>query len=458
MTKQKIYSFILLFSSLIFYLFFAIYDGVVICVDSPSYINMHLSREPFYPVFLAVLRCIFRTGNNFYLVIAVFLQSILAALAAFMLTDFLRKEQKLSFYVSCIIMAVPLAVSFLCRFAAKRASMYSNSILTEGIACSLFLIFIRYLLEYCYHQNVKSLLIAGILSFILIATRKQMYLTLFLLVISIAYVSIKAHRLKAGVLTVMICILSILACNRAFDSVYVYSLCRTAGTHSGDNRFLSTMVFYVSEKEDFKYIKDDDLCALAEQIYMVCDEEGWVKHDSGKGWYNRVNHFGDSYDHIQIDTMWPAIEHYVRDAYDGNEVVLEKQVDAYTNEIIVSILPHVWTGILATFTDNFLSGLIITVAQFKPFFIVYSMLVYLVYIILLLINIKKEGFNLVSILALLTLISILLNVAIISGVIFCQFRYTIYNMPLFYISLWLLFHNLSKKAIYIKLKGTRIDT
>lgn len=454
MTKQKFYSLILLVISLSFYLFFAVYDGVVICVDSPSYINMHLSREPLYPAFLAVLRRIFTTENDFYLVIAVFFQSILAALAAFMLTDFLRREQKLSFCVSCIVMAVPLAVSLLCRFAAKRGSMYSNSILTEGIACSLFLIFIRYLLEYCRHQTAKSLVISSILSFVLISTRKQMFLTLFLLVICIAYVFIKSHRLKAGVLTIIICIFSILACNRAFDSAYIYSLCKAAGTHSSDNRFLSTMVFYTAEKEDFKYIKDDDLRVLAEQIYETCDEEGWVKHDSGKGWYNRVNHFSDSYDHIQIDTMWSAIEHYVRDNHDGNEVVLEKQVDAYTNEIIFSVLPHVWTGILSIFMDNFLSGLIITVAKFKPVLIIYSALIYLVYVILLVINIKKEGFDLVSILALLTLVSIMVNVAIVSGVIFCQSRYTIYNMPLFYISLWLLFHNLFGKSIQSDLYKT----
>lgn len=37
-------------------------------------------------------------------------------------------------------------------------------------------------------------------------------------------------------------------------------------------------------------------------------------------------------------------------------------------------------------------------------------------------------------LATLTLLSILLKVTIVSAVIFCQSRYTIYNMPLFYIS------------------------
>lgn len=41
----------------------------------------------------------------------------------------------------------------------------------------------------------------------------------------------------------------------------------------------------------------------------------------------------------------------------------------------------------------------------------------------------------------LTLLSILCNVGLVSLVIFCQTRYTIYNMPLFYISLILLLYN-----------------
>lgn len=49
-------------------------------------------------------------------------------------------------------------------------------------------------------------------------------------------------------------------------------------------------------------------------------------------------------------------------------------------------------------------------------------------------NVRKNGMNAVSVLAVLSLISILVNVTVVSAVIFCQSRYTIYNMPLFYIS------------------------
>ncbi|MGN0376378.1 MAG: hypothetical protein ACI4ED_01965 [Suilimivivens sp.] len=201
------------------------------------------------------------------------------------------------------------------------------------------------------------------------------------------------------------------------------------------------MVFYVSEEEDFQYIEDSNLRLLSEEIYAICNENGYLKQSAEEGWYNRVTHFGDYYDCIQIDTMWPAIEHYVVENYSGDTVALENQVDSLTNEIISSLLPHVWPEILSCFVDNFLSGLITTVAQRKPILIIYSMLIYLIYMILLAINLKREGLKPLSLFSMLTLISVVINVAIVSAVIFCQTRYTIYNMPLFYISLLLLFYN-----------------
>lgn len=198
------------------------------------------------------------------------------------------------------------------------------------------------------------------------------------------------------------------------------------------------MVFYTAEKEDFQHIKDENLRILSEEIYDICDSAGYVKHSAGKGWYNRVTHFGDYYDCIQIDTMWPAIERYVNDHYTGDSVTLEKQVDAVTNEIIGAVLPHVWNRVLATFADNFLSGLITTVAQRRPILILYTIFIYFIYMALLLIQITKKKFSPILLFSILTLFSIVINVSIVSAVIFCQTRYTIYNMPLFYISLFLL--------------------
>lgn len=436
--RDKIYSVVFLCISILFYLFFSVYDGAVICVDSPGYINMHISREPFYCIFLAVIRCIFGGDTETYLTAVAYLQGLLAALAAWCLADYLRKELKLSCWQAGVVLAMPMVTSLLCRFAAKRGSMYSNSILTEGIACSLFLIFIRFLLEYYYRQKIKSLISTCVLSFILIATRKQMYLTLMLLIVILAWVIIKEKKWKKGILTIAACVLCVLGSNVVLDSAYNFLVRGEVGTHSSDNRFMATMVFYTAERDDGMQIQDESTRDLFYRIYDICDEQGYLKHSAGEGWYNRVAHFGDHYDHIQIDTMWPMIQHYVYENYEGGEVYLEQKVDEITNQIIVGVLPNVWVDVIGCFLDNFLSGLITTVAQRRPILILYSFVAYILYVVLLIVHMKFEGMTKLSFLAISTLISIMLNVAIVSMVIFCQTRYTIYNMPLFYISLWLL--------------------
>lgn len=442
--KNKIFSISVLFVSLLFYLFFAFYDGAVICVDSPSYINMHISREPLYPLFLALLRALFSGQGSLYLTAAAFLQSILAAIAAWSITVFLYRELKLSRILSFSVLFIPLAVSFLCRFGAKRAAMYSNSILTEGIACPLFLIFFRYQLDYWYHQSAKSLMTAALLSFVLSSVRKQMYLTVILLAIAIFITNFRIKKYKRGLWLSLLCSLCIFSCTVLLDYGYNYFVHGTFTAHSSDSRFVETMIFYTSEPEDAERIQDEEVRGLFNEIYEVCDESGYVKHDAGQGWYNRVSHFGDYYDRIQIDTMWPMIEDYVSTHYDVDFISLEKKVDSLTNEIIISLLPSVWPEMLETFCDNFLSGLVTTIAQRNPVLIVYAFLMYCMYIVLLVINIKKEGLSRISILGIVTLLSIILNVAIVSCVIFCQSRYTIYNMPLFYISGLLLLFNVCR--------------
>lgn len=317
----------LLIISIGFYLFFAFYDGAVICVDSPSYINMEISREPLYPILLLIFRQVFSAAGDGYLLGVVIFQSILAACAAFSLTCFLRKELKLSKVASFVILIIPLMTSLLCRFAAKRSSMYSNSILTEGIATSLFLLFSRYLIDYCIRGKKKTLFAAAFISFLLVSTRKQMVVTILLLILGIIWRSIKEKTGKKGFFILMVCILSIGSGNYLLDCSYNYCVRGSFSRHANDDRFINTVVIYASEKEDGEAIKKDDTRELFEQIYDICDEGGYLMHSAGQGWYERSAHFGDYYDCIQINTLWPAMEQYVREHYEGDNAYLEKIVD-----------------------------------------------------------------------------------------------------------------------------------
>lgn len=445
--KEKGFSRLLLCVCLGFYGFFAFYDKAVICVDSPSYINMDISREPLYPLLLWLFRGLFASfSQDFYLTAIAFFQSMLAAFAAFSLVRFLWREFRLSRVWALILLAMPLAVSLLCRFAAKRGSMYSNSILTEGITISCYLLFFRYLLEYFYHMTKKSLLLCCILTFCMISARKQMLLALFMLLVVILIKNISTGKMRKGIFLAGACAFGITAGSALLDLGYNYSVRGEAVRHSSDGRFLTTMAFYTAERGDAEYIGDEGIRELFLEIYDVCEEKGYLKHSAGKGWLNRVSHFGDFYDCIQIDTMWPAINEYVKTQMGHDGVEMSEYADLIMKEINLAVLPHNIGSIAGSFFDNFLSGLITTVAQRNVLLNWYSLLAYSLYIFLLAESLwksrrRKEKPEKPAQLALLTLLSIFMNVALVSLVIFCQTRYTIYNMALFYISLIMLLYS-----------------
>lgn len=435
------YSVFILVISLAFYLFFALFDGAVICVDSPSYIEMNIAREPLYPMFLAFFRTLFSgCSSDFYLTVAVIIQSILAAFASWSLAAYLTKEFHLNKLFSLITLFITFAVSLLCRFAAQRGSMYSNSILTEGIAISCYLLFFRFLIEYVFRQNTKSLFICSVLTFILLSTRKQMLFSLAMLIVCILLVFFSQKQYFKGLLTVFICTVCIFFCSTVLDLGYNYILRGKVAGHSGDTRFITTMAFYTAGRDDAQYIEDTDLQNLFREIYDICEENGYLKSSAQKGWLNRVSHFGDNYDCIQIDTMWPLINEFAKERCGENVVDLNEHADEIMNIINISVIPHNIPEIISTISDNFLSGLITTVAQRNSILIWYSLFLYLFYVLLLIYHICVTKDKKTIVFALLTLTSVILNVGLVSMVIFCQTRYTIYNMALFYISLLLMLY------------------
>lgn len=432
----------------IFYLFFAIYDGAVICVDSPSYIDMDISREPIYPLFLAILRSLFSHFDaDFYLTVAAILQSMLAAFSAWSFAAYITREYKISRLSSILVLCIPLAVSLLCRFAATRGSMYSNSIMTESITISCYFLFFRYLIEFCLHRRKKSFISCWLLALLLISTRKQMAIALFMLIIGILYCFFKDKRYFKGIALSFLCTASILLGTLCLDLGYNYAFRGEFARHSSDTRFITTMAFYTAKESDAKYIDDKEIQSLFLEVYNICNDNGYLKNSAGKNWLNRVSHFGDSYDCIQINTLWPMVSQLALERYADDFVKAREYEDQIMNTINHSVIPHNLPQIISTFADNFISGLITTVAQRNSILIWYSLVIYLLYIALLIWHCVKNKDANIILFASLVLISIITNVGLVSMVIFCQTRYTIYNMALFYISLFLMLRKPAHKFI-----------
>lgn len=439
---------------LLFYIFFCFFDGVIICVDSPTYINMALSREPFYPTFLAINRALFGEG---YLKVVVLWQSLLMAYAVYRISYFVQREFALSTFVGWILEMVCIATSLLCRFVAQRGSMYSNSIMTEGICISLFLLFSQLALDYLFHDNRRSLFGAVICSFIMISSRKQMYITVILLVVIVLYVHIMQKKTwRKGVLCILAVLFGIIGCNKGFEYSYSYAIHGETASHFNDNRFLATMIFFVAEPEDASFIQDTEIRDLFEDILTICTDSGYTRQTCQESSLRgRVSFFADHYDHIQIDTMWPMIEDFSAGKISNAEnlVARETITDGVTSQIIRDLLPHTWMRIAEIFWGSCMHGYFNTVAKDHSVINILSVLLGIMYFVLLGIQIKKDLvcakvkkaetqeeqergiLSKTGLLGIYVIASMGLNIVIVSMVIFCQTRYMIYNMPLFYIAL-----------------------
>ncbi len=83
-----------------------------------------------------------------------------------------------------------------------------------------------------------------------------------------------------------------------------------------------------------------------------------------------------------------------------------KKVDQIMRMINVSVMPHNALNIIGSFLDNVLSGLITTVAKRNILLNWYSFFIYIIYVILLVWNVRNRGHEKTAVLAGLTLLAI----------------------------------------------------
>ena len=443
--KDKINKILLMGIPVIFFLFFSFFDGYVWCIDTPTYVYMTVDREPVYPLFLFLFRSVFKT-EDLYLQIAVLFQGLIMAYAIYSITTYISDVFKLNIFESIMIEFIFLLVSLLCRFAAKRGSMYSNSLLSESLAYPLFILFFRYLFQYLLENSNKPLIISSVISFLMISTRKQMLLSLFLLIIVFVYHVIRSKHYKELLKLVLICLL-IMCSNKTLDYSYNYLMRGLKNTHTSSDRFLATVVFYCSSEEDADQIKTEETRKIFLEVYRECKKKGLLKSDKASGWYDVAMHFCDNYDLVQLHNMWPMEKEYALSLHDVNSNEAEVIVDSYNKEIIRSLIPVIWSSLLHTFACNFLLGLMTTVAAIREVFKYYMYFICTVYLVLMIYYLKKRSNDDITKFAVLLFLSVVMNVGIVSMVIFTQTRYTIYNMGLFYTSGFLMLRGIIKQKI-----------
>ena len=421
----------------LFYVGFALADGWKLYPDSESYLTMSLAREPLYPLFLAGVRALFgRGGGERWLLAAVLLQSLLAAFSGWAFVRLSCRRLGFGRVRALVLGGCVLLPSLLCRFLARRHSKYSCAILSEALAMPLYLLFFACLADYVLGGGRRRLVQAALLALLLIGVRKQMLICLPLLMLGLLLRGLREHKLRRKLLASLLLAAALLLGNALIDRAYNLALRGQAVRHTGDARFISTMLLYTAEESDGAAIPDAELRALFAQILRRAEQGKLTRRSAPAGWYGRSLHFMNSYDPIQYDCLRDTVEPWAA-AHSETPTATEREIDRFYDGMNTALLPGGLPRLLRVAGDSALMGLVTSVLMMHRLLVWAALPLYAGYVLLLIRSLRR-GRRDEAVYALLGLAAILLNTALVSLTIFCQSRYMLYNMPVFYAGLYLL--------------------
>lgn len=416
----------------VFYMTFCFVFGVKICADSRGYMEMVSAREPVYPLFLAFLRLIF--GKAHYLWPAIILQNVLMIIAVSVSTLWLKKEFSLNWIITYIMIAMHFSVVVLCQFVAKRSSVYSNSILTESLALPLWIILVLLVWKCIITEQNKYIIYAAILTALMMDIRKQMAVGFILIcaTVFIVYIGRKGFFKKFGI-AILSCVIGV-AIAILGTRVYNLALRGEFVQNTRDMNLVLTTTLYVADLEDAKLIDDNGARELFVNIMRTLDHRKANIKYAGSGLTGLQEHYASSYDVITIDTTADAFVDYAigHGYHEGLEA--EAEADRLSGEIVNALLMDNLSAYGKIYLSSLIEGFVNTVAKRHRVLDIYAVVAYILYLILTVLCLSRNRTRKAGLIGLTVLMGILANVCVTAALIFCQTRYMMYNMGLFYIA------------------------
>ena len=469
LNKHNIIDIILLAVCLLFYLLFPICDGPVWCKDSWGYAAMDISREPLYPIFLALMRVregaeISETG----LMAAVVVQSLIAGLSAWYAGYMIKKIKNGSVVMQAAAISFQFAVSLLCRFAAIRSSVYTDSIMTEGLGFSLFVLFIVELHLYIITEQKRHAAGTMVLSFLLISLRKQMLITILIMgAVFVWYYIIRSQKIRKFCVLVLLMI-SVMIAGKLFDRTYNYAVRGEWIEHCHNTMGFLCVLLYSSDMEkDSGLFTDDTLRTLYLEIMEQADEQQILYPYAEPGWLPTSSHFADSYDAIGYGIINPVVEGYIQENFTCSEVEAAMKYDEICGGMVRTLLGQAKMPLVLIWVYNIWKGFVNSIARATSLLNLYAIAAYLstgamaLYLIVQKKKLQKmeqqihgaaeyqtriEQIERSLAFIFIVMIGIAVNSITVGLTIFTQPRYMLYSMGLFYTAACMLLYDIISLA------------
>ncbi len=425
--------------------------------DSKSFISARKARAVLYPCFLHLFQFVF--GDTMYLRMVVIIQNLLFIFAAALFIEFLCEKFAHTF-ISKVILYLLCACIFLVPSLMSKTNML-NIIWSESVSISCYLLFSRYLFAYILDSNDKNLVLLYIYALICALIRKQLLLLIpcVFLIHMIMNKNTKKKILFSLLLTVLSGGIFVIG-----NNLYNSFICSNLNKVDGYDCNTVANIIYFAQPEDVEDL-DSDCQVLFQSIYEEMEKEDalYYKVKDDLSWYDLGKHKAKYYDIITFTMIWdnvlPQYFEYYGQKYDLNErgqmelpvkqnlKTLEKILfRKHIKEFIYVYVIWTTTGFLETIVPATQAYTALFPEHIQIFnmsisvsaiFILISVALYISYIILVIMTIKK-GMKCGSIGAAILLL-IIANAAAVSLFIIPLHRYLLYNSMTFYMFLFIMF-------------------
>ncbi len=479
---DKAFSIITLVISTAFYLYFALIDGPVWCVDSNSYTTMDFSREPAYPTFLLLLRCIFgeaerRNSLPNYLQYAVIIQSLIWSYMTFRACKFVfdiyffQSDQKCSkrrnfepILFGILTFGMMIAVPILDRFFVERHSMYSESIMTESLAMPIFVIFLIRLCEWYLYEKEKDFVLLFVEALLLINIRKQMMVVILVwAATSFLYNVVRksTRDIKLFLITLVTIAVTIVSA-KLIDSTYNYFVRGEFTEHVGNHNGAFCTLMYSAGEEDIALFEDEGAFPgeqeLFTKIYEECSKRELLLENAEKNisWPELTSHYADNYDLIGYEVITPFCTEYIKENNPNLDYnhrrMLEDELEA---DMVKKLFKQDKGDLIKVFLANLARAFVYSNARMMPrILIAVSFAIYVIYIINYIMTSKHQSISTTCntrkkalILSEITFIALAVNAVSVGILIFPQGRYMTYATGLFFTCFCILMYENIKRPV-----------
>lgn len=346
----------LLLSSLLFWDRLMIYTD-----DSSANINMDITREVVYPLFLAMMRSIF--GSQGYLIPTLILQNILAGFGVWFFCIYLYNTFRLPKFLTLMIMGgCDLVLLFI-----GRTLCYVSAIQTEALAVPLFFLLMRYLLESAAELRFRPLIPAAILTCIGVLLRAQFLMFVVLFSLVAGYVAISQKTFRKAFLPILASVAVILALTRILTMTYHYFANGVFTTTPFGNRHIATRMLYVSDMEDADLFQNDP---ALQNVFILAEEEMFALGRNYSAVSNadvltQYEHLEANFDAVLFYSMQPVlVEELFPDFFTSTDPAIWVTFDAKAGEFIRPLL----ADNAAKYLQTVLNALIVGVVRCNSFY------------------------------------------------------------------------------------------